>query len=129
MVVGFAIDEVDESARHASNRPAKAVIDSHLQSADIEIVEITIQGGIAIPLAQVIVVLLPEPLAEEVANMTKDDEDEVAYVGGKEEVVRRLVRDWIREGLAMESAGVLVGGRSEGTELGMCLVQAASFRG
>lgn len=47
-VVGSSIEHIDVSPRHARGRPVETIIDPHLESAHIEVVEITVQSCVAI---------------------------------------------------------------------------------
>ena len=90
-IIRYAVYQRNVSPRYPSCWSIEAIIDAHLQTPDIEIVEITVEWSIAISRLQMAVVLLPEPFAKEISDMSKDYQDQVADIGCKEVVVRGLV--------------------------------------
>lgn len=62
---------------------------------------------------------LPETFAEEVSNVTEDDQDQIADVGCEEVVVRRLVHDWVRKFSTLESTRISVTLTPQRPELGV----------
>ena len=71
LVLADAIDQGDVPAGDTGDGTLEAVIDTKLETADVEIVEVAIQGTIPIARFQVPVILFLKPLAKEVAHMTK----------------------------------------------------------
>jgi hypothetical protein len=128
-VVRLAVEQSDESTGHSSNGASEAVVDAQLQSADVEVIEIAVQRGVSVSCRQVLVLLLLEALSEEVAHMAEDDEDEVAEVGGQEEVVGGCVLDGFGEGLSIVTTRVAVLLGAKGAEGGVCLCNAAGLFG
>ena len=59
---------------------------------------------------QVPVMFFPKSFTEEVANVTKDDENQIADVGSEEVVIRRLVKDWVGKIAPLESTSISVAG-------------------
>lgn len=93
----ISIKQSDVPPRNASCWAIEAVIDAHLQSADVEVVEVAVQCCIPVLCYKMPVVVLLESEAEEISNVTKDDKDEVGYVGGEEKIVRRFIHQRFRE--------------------------------
>jgi len=81
-VIALPIQEGDETARNAGDRPSEAIIDPHLQSSYVEIVKIAIQRSISILLPQMPVMLRFEALSEKIPDVAEDDKDEIGNVGG-----------------------------------------------
>lgn len=94
-IIRLAVKQSDESTRHTSHRSPEAIVDSELQSSNVEVVEVAVERSIAISFLQMLVVLLSKPLAEEVSHVAKYDENEVGDVCGDEVEVRWFVLDWI----------------------------------
>ena len=107
-VVACSVKEIDHSSRNACRRPIETIIDAHFQSADVEVVEITVQCCIAIPGLEVSVIFFSESFSEEVSNMPEYNENEIGDVGCEEVVVGWLVHYWFRELSALVSTGVSV---------------------
>lgn len=76
-IISGAIKKIDIPPWNACDWSVEAVIDTHLESPNIEVVKITVQGGITISRFQMAVVLFPEPHAEEIANMAENDKNEI----------------------------------------------------
>jgi hypothetical protein len=106
-VIGLAVHQCDESSGDASGGTSETIIKAHLETSDIEIVEIAVESCIAVAgFEGAIVPGVSETLAKEVADMTKNDQDKVADVSGENEIVRRLILDRSLERLSMRLAGV-----------------------
>jgi hypothetical protein len=106
-VVGLAVHQCDKASGDASGRASETIIQAHLEASDIEIVEIAVESCIAVAGFEGAIVLgVSETLAKEVANMTKNYQDQVADVSGKNEIVRRLILYRGLERLSMRLAGV-----------------------
>jgi len=88
MICGATVEKSDVPARHPGSWARKAVVDAHFETANVEIIEVAVESSVAIFRAEMLVSLRAEALSEEVSNVTECDEDEVAEVGGDEEVVR-----------------------------------------
>lgn len=119
VVTGLAVHEGDVAAGNTGDGSGKAVVNAHLESADVEVVKVLVQGRIAVlRLESLVVLLVAEPLAEEVASMAEENEEQVADVGGEDVVVRRLINDGRVERLSIVGlAHVAVARVQEGTEL------------
>lgn len=118
-IIRRAIKEGDVTARDAGDWPSEAVVDADLQPTHIKVVEITVQRCIPLSLTsalmfmqpsevsthvlllEMLVILLPEDLAEEVPYVTEHDEDQIRNVGGEEVVVWWLVFYGILDGLSL----------------------------
>lgn len=73
-VVRLAIHEGDEAARNTGSRSGEAVVQAELQSPDVEVVKVIIKRRISVlGLEGLVVLLVAEALAEEVANMAAED--------------------------------------------------------
>lgn len=73
-IIRLAVEESDVTAGDASSGSGEAVVDAHLESTDVEVVEIIVQGCVAILYPEGLVMgLISEPLAEEVAGVTEED--------------------------------------------------------
>lgn len=127
MTVPFAIQQGDKASRHTSSRTVETVVYSMLQSANVEIVEVAVESRIAIMGFEVSVVLCSEPLAEEVAHMAEDYEDEIADVCGEEEIVGWFVFDGFWEFASLEPTGVEVALRTQWTKLRMLSLYTTHF--
>ena len=90
-IIALPVEKRDEASWHTRHRPPEDVVNAQLQASDIEVIEIAVQWRISVPLPQMFVILLSEALAEEVAHVAEDDEDEVGDVGRDEVVVWRLI--------------------------------------
>lgn len=66
-----------------------------------------------------IALAVAEPLAKEITNVTKENERQVAQVGGQEIVVRRLVFNRPLKGLTRGLAGVQVLRRKQRAKLSL----------
>jgi hypothetical protein len=120
-VVGLAIHQSDETSRDTGGRASEAVIQTHLETSDIEVIEITIESCVTIAgLESAVVLRVSETLAEEISNVTKNNQNQIADVGGKDEIVRRLIFDRRLKGLSMRLAGVSMTWVKERAELGIC---------
>ena len=128
-VVRRSVEQIDVSAWDASSRSIEAVVDSHLQSPDIKVVEIAVQSRIPIACFQVSVLVFLEFHTKEISNVAEYYKNEVGYVGGEEEEVGRLVEDRLGELTSLMSASVTVRGRVEGSELSMLAYLFSSFGG
>lgn len=126
-VIRLAIEQGDESTGHSSNGASEAVVDAQLQSADVEVIEIAVEWCISVSCRQVLVLLLLETLAEEVAHVAENDENEVADVGGQEEIVGRSVLNGLGEGLSIVTTRVTVLLGANWAKSGVCLCNAASL--
>lgn len=73
-VIRLAVKESDVAARDASGGSGEAVVDAHLESTNVEVVEIVVQGCVAVLRPECLVVaLVSESLAEKVAGVTEED--------------------------------------------------------
>jgi hypothetical protein len=90
-VVCLAVYQRNVSAWDSCDWSSKAIINSQLQSPYIEIIEVAVEGSIAIGSLQMSVMVWSESLAEKVSNVAENDENEVADVSGQEVVVRGFV--------------------------------------
>src|SRR5579859_775524 len=88
VVLGNAIEESYETTGNTSDWSTETVIDPHLQSPHIEVVEIGVQRSISLPLTlnqisiyillhQMSILRLFESLSKEVSDMSKDNEDKI----------------------------------------------------
>lgn len=109
MILRLAVEKSDESTRNSCGRTREAVIDAHLQTTSVEVVEVAVQWSIAIVLLEMLVVILTKSHSEEVAHMTEDDEYKVTDVCCKEIVVWRFIFDWLRKFFSDEATEILVG--------------------
>lgn len=117
--MGNSVTQRDESPRHSGRWPCKTVIDAQLQSSDVEIVKITVERGEAITFLKMAVLMLPEPFPEEVADVSENDQDQVADVGRDQVIVWRIFNDGLGEEAAGMTAGVPVTLVAQWTELSM----------
>jgi hypothetical protein len=96
-VVCFAVHQCDVSAWNSRDWSRKAIINSQFQSSHVEIVEVAIQGSVAIGGFQVSVMIWSESLAEKISNVAENDENEVADVGSQEVVVGWFIDNGLLE--------------------------------
>jgi len=87
VVIRFAVDQGDVATWNSSHRASEAIVDAHLQPSNVKVVEIAVQWCVTIVCHKMLVVFLTESLAEEVAYMSEDDQDEVADIRRKEVVI------------------------------------------
>lgn len=87
VVVGLSVEQGDVPPRDARCRSVETIIDPRLQTPDVEIVEIRIQRSVPVLLLQVSIPLLGKPFAEEIADVTENDEDEVGDVRGDQVII------------------------------------------
>ena len=90
-----------------------------MQPSDIEIVKITIEWGEAIAFLEMTVLVLPESFPEEVADMAKNDQNQVANVGCDQIVVWRILNNGLGEETAGMTAGIPVTLVAKWTKLSM----------
>ena len=102
-VIARPVQKRDETAWHTSHRAPEAVIDAQLQTANVEVVEIAVQGCVSVSLLKLLVSILLETLAKEVPHVSENDQNQVRNVGCDQVVVRRLIFYWLWELLANES--------------------------
>ena len=69
LVTAGSVDQCDVSTGNSRHWPFKAVIDPKLETANIEVIKIAIQGTVSISWLQMTVILLSKSLAKEIANM------------------------------------------------------------
>jgi hypothetical protein len=55
----------------------EAVIDAQLQTTNVEVVEIAVQGCVSVSLLKLLVSILLETLAEKVPHVSKNDQNQV----------------------------------------------------
>ena len=123
------IQQGDVAAGDADDGTGEAIVQAHLQSADVEVVEVAVERGVAILGLQVPIPLAPKALAEKVPNVTENDEDEVTDVGGKENEIVRFVDDGFRKLSFLESARVPMSRVAEGAELSVLTSDALGVFG
>jgi len=97
VVIRFAVDQGDVATRNSSNWTGKAVVDAHLETSNVEIVKVAVQWCIAVVCHKMLVVFLTESLAEEVAHMSEDDQDEVADIRREEVIIWWFILDRLRK--------------------------------
>lgn len=119
VVSRLAIHEGNVAAGNAGNGSCEAVVNAHLQTANVKVVKVLVQGSVSIlGLESLVVLLVAEALAKEVAGVTEENEQQVADVGGEDVVVGRLIDDGRVQGLAIVGlAHVSVGRVKERAEL------------
>ena len=127
-VVAGSVEEIDHPPRHTCCGSVETIVDAHFQSPHVKIVKVAVECCITIPGLQMSVLFFPEPLSEEISNVSKYYENEIGDVGGKKVVVRWLVHYWLCELSALVSAGVSVRLRIEGPELGVLPCQSPCLR-
>lgn len=127
VIIRGPINECNVSTGHSCNRPGKAVVYSHLQASDVEVIEIAIQRCITVIGLQMPIVLFMEFLAEKISDVSKNNQDQVTKIGCKKVVVRRLVHDWLREVTTLIPTCVFVRVMAQWAELSMCLCDPARF--
>lgn len=74
VVVRFTVYQGDIPSGYPGGGSIEAVVDSHFQSPNIEIVEVAVQGSIAITCLKMPVVLFSKPFSKEIPHVTKDYE-------------------------------------------------------
>ena len=117
--MGNAVTQCNESSRHTSRRPRKTVIDAQLQSSHVEIVKVTVERGEAVAFLKMAVFMLPEPLPEEIADMSEDDQYQVADVGRDQVIIRRIFNDGFGKVSASVAASIPVALVPQWAELSM----------
>lgn len=117
--MGNAVTQRDKPPRHSGCWPCETVIDAQLQSSDVEIVKIAVERSEAIPFLKMAVLMLPEPFPKEVADVPKNDQDQVADVGRDQVIVRWIFDDGLREEAAGMAAGIPVTLVAQWTELSL----------
>jgi hypothetical protein len=85
-IIRLSVNKGDVSARYSSGWTSETVVNAHLQSADIEIVEVIIESCISVGCSQVCVFIGSETLAKEISDMTKYDEHQITDVSCQEVV-------------------------------------------
>lgn len=128
--MGNAVTQRDEPPGHSGCWPCETVIDSQLQSSDVEIVKIAVERSEAIPFLKMAVLMLPEPLPKEVADVPENDQNQVADVGRDQVIVRRIFDDGLGEEAAGMAAGIPVTLVAQWTELSLlsCYPTSLSWR-
>jgi hypothetical protein len=87
-------------------------------------------SGIAVLCLETLIdLLVAEALAEEIPSMAQEDEKEVADVGGKDVVVRRLVFDWRLERPSLMGAHVKMTLAQKWAKLGVATLLCLSLVG
>lgn len=99
-IIGYTVKESNETTGNTSERAGEAIANPHLQSPNVEIIEIAVQRCIALQKAkehasapsstvtlprkttyilglQMLVVMLLEPLTEEIPDVSKDYQHEI----------------------------------------------------
>jgi hypothetical protein len=102
-VVALPVQKRDETAWDASHWAPEAVIDAQLQTTNVEVVEIAVQGCVSVSFLELLVPILLETLAEKVPHMSKNDQNQVGDVGCDQVVVGRLILYWLWKLLANKS--------------------------
>jgi hypothetical protein len=96
-IIRLSVYECNISSRNAGDGSPKAVVNSHLESSDVKVVKVAVEGSIAISSLEVSIMLWSEALAKKVPNMAKNNKNEVTDVGRKEVIVRWLVHHRLRK--------------------------------
>lgn len=100
-------------------RPHEAIIHPRFQSPEIEIVKVAAEGGISIPLLEILILLRLEYFSKDIPGASKGDQDHVAQVGRQEVEVGWFVHDVFGQRATHVLGHMAMIRTANGTKLGM----------